>query len=101
MSVSETFQPGDLVECLCNRTPETLPPRGLVVGGIYTVDAVGVTPPEDVHPNVAWVRLRECPPRPGKLGFRKAWFRLIHRPDATLIEGLIALPEKLTEVVPA
>jgi len=66
---------GDWVECVANRLPTTLPPRGLVVGRVYRVEAAGVTPDTDSDPGVPWVRLVDCPSDPRKWGYRAAWFR--------------------------
>jgi hypothetical protein len=86
--VSAPIGPGDWVECVCNRLPTTLPPRGLVVGRVYQVEACGVTPASDSEPNVAWVRLVSpvCDPR--KWGYRAEWFRPVYIQDERLIEGL-------------
>lgn len=88
--MSDPIGPGDWVECVENRLATTAPPLGLVVGRIYRVEAIGVTPPDDRCPDVAYLRLVGCPPRPGKLGFRAAWFRPVRRPGkSTLIRDLL------------
>lgn len=86
--MSGAIGPGDLVVCERNRLPTTQPPVGLVVGRIYRVEAVGYTDAEDAHPHQPWVRLRECPPRPGKLGFRAEWFRPVKGDATSLIQQL-------------
>lgn len=85
--------PGDWVECVQNRHPTTLPPRGLIVGRCYMVSAAGVTPAHDVQPGVPWVRLVGVPDPAPKWGYRAAWFRPVYRPKADLIESLKAPPQ--------
>jgi hypothetical protein len=88
--------PGDWVECVQNRRPTTQPPVGLVVGGVYLVVDAGVTPPDDYYPHTPWVRLASPAPRPGKLGFRAAWFRPVHRPQEHAFDYLLEnLPAEL------
>jgi hypothetical protein len=89
MSGGSDIGVGDIVECVVNRLPTTLPPRGLVVGSTYRVTAVGVTPRGDSEPGVPWVRLAEVAVRPDRWGFRASWFKHIYRPRADLIESLL------------
>lgn len=88
------IEPGLWVECVQNRTPTTLPPRGLVIGAVYQVEAVGVTPPCDSQPGVPWVRLVKPLCRPDKWGFRGAWFRPVYRENPSLTAGLLAARER-------
>lgn len=73
--MSDDIGKGDLVECVQNRRVDTMPPIGLVVGRVYEVEAVGITPPDDAKPGTPWVRVIGVKLRPGKFGFRLKWFR--------------------------
>jgi hypothetical protein len=81
--------PGDWVECVSNQVAGCAPQTKLVVGRVYLVTKVGVTPPRDPYPNVPWVRLREVKEDPRRWGFRAEWFRPIYRPREELIEQLL------------
>lgn len=94
---AESIGPGAWVECVRNRLPTTLPPRGLVVGRQYMVSAAGVTPPDDAEPGVPWVRLVGVPGNPRKWGFRAAWFRLVALDEAATPALRAALSTQDTE----
>lgn len=86
--MSAPIGPGDYVECIQNRLPTTLPPRGIVVGRIYRVTDTGVTPPDDKEPNKAWLRVDGAECRPDRWGFHAEWFRPVYKPQASLIQSL-------------
>lgn len=80
--------PGDFVECICNQVAGCWPQDKLVVGRVYRVTKVGLTPPNDIYPDVPWVRLEGVQEDPRRWGFRAEWFRPIYRPNPGLIASL-------------
>lgn len=100
--MSETFQVGDIVECI-NVGPRRIPgfgmtigAVGLALGGLYTVDAIIW----DEKFSESGLVLKEVKaPKPWHEGFFAGRFRKIHRPKADFLTDLLTAPADLRERV--